>query len=111
MNKADLVRALASLSPEDLVEVFRGVANGFSARATTLYEGNPEENGMLAQPYADLSDLMEEASMVFESKTEVLPTSEAGDIFTDTAEGTVTPVLTASVTTTAKRTGSPWGNR
>lgn len=102
------------MSPEQLSELFNGLSLAFSNRANKVYEGNPEEHGVLAQPYADISDLLAEAAMAFDvGKTEILPSSDASDVFTqkvDDNTGTVSAAVKASTPTSPVRK-SPWGDR
>lgn len=66
MKTSEVIEYLAGLEPEELKSVFSELSKRFSERAETLYDQNPDENGLLAQPYADISDLMEAASVVFD---------------------------------------------
>ena len=56
---------IANMTPEDMVTTFSELSVLLENRAGTVYEGDPEQNGVLAQPYANLSDLMLEASGAF----------------------------------------------
>lgn len=102
------------MSPEQLTELFNGLAVSFGNRANLVYEGNPEEHGLLAQPYADISDLLAEAAMAFsDGKMEILPSSDASDVFTqkvDDNAGSVSAAVKAA-TSTAPARKSPWGDR
>ena len=111
-----IVAQIAAMSPEQLTELLRGLSAAFSARADKVYEINPEQHGVLAQPYSDLSDLLEEASMVFAAgKLDILPSSEASDVFTQKADdnaGLISATTPSPLGTPApRRPGSPWGNR
>ena len=106
MNKDELVTALLGLDPLSLKEIFARASRGFDQKAEALYDANPEENGLLAQPYSDLADLLETCSQVFENP---------GDAPVDTpAEVPQVQVatVTAAVTKQVKEAGNnPWGRR
>ena len=78
------------------------VADTFSEKAEAIYDQNPEENGLLAQPYADIADLVGEASMAFEAQAPV--DSPLPQAHTPSAQ-TVSQVVAKKVT------GNPWGGR
>jgi hypothetical protein len=103
----DLVQAVSTLNPTQIVEFFTALSTKLSARAESVYATDPESAGVLAQPYADLADLCEEASHAFANKDDVLSGSEAGDVFTQTAEDDEGLVRASA----PKRAGSPWGGR
>ena len=103
-TRDDVITYLQNAEPSELREVLARVADVFSEKAEALYDQNPEENGLLAQPYADIADLVGEASMVFEAQgqppVDVQPTS---------AHTAVAP--TVSQVVAKKVTGNPWGGR
>jgi hypothetical protein len=102
-TRDDVIAYLQNAEPTELREVLARVAEVFSEKAETIYDQNPEHNGLLAQPYADIADLVGEASMVFEAQgqppVDVQPTSA------HTAAPTVSQVVAKKVT------GNPWGGR
>ena len=108
-----LVAQIAALTPDQLTQLLHGLAVAFAARADKVYEGDPETNGALAQPYADLADLMEESSMVFAAgKDDILHSSEASDVFTQKVDDNA-GIISASTlkSVAATKPTSPWGNR
>ncbi len=106
MTREELVQALLALDPVSLRDTLARLAKGFDAKAEGFYDADPEENGLLAQPYSDLSYLMEMASQVFEQN----PTEGTID------EGPEAPqhepqTVTAAIAKKAMPTSNPWGRR
>jgi hypothetical protein len=106
-TREEVLAYFQKADPTELREVLAKVADAFSEKAEALYDKNPEENGLLAQPYADIADLVGEASMVFEGQApppvDVSPSSSQ-----------TPPVPTVSQVVAARKvkvTGNPWGNR
>lgn len=104
MTNSDVVKRLLSAQPSELRELFSMLHTEFAKKAESIYDENPEENGLIAQPYADLSDLMQEASAVFEEPELVLNSEPL-----DEGPTTVTQAVQASVQ--ARYKGNPWGSR
>lgn len=105
MNNQELITALLAAEPVALKEVFAALAKGFAQKAESIYDANPDENGLIAQPYADLSDLCSEASQVFEEPDESLASIDESMVMEEAAPATVTQAVEAR----AKL--NPWGNR
>lgn len=106
MNPQDVINALLAAEPLQIKEVFAALARGFGQKAEGIYDKNPDENGLIAQPYADLSDLCSEAAMVFEEPDESLATVDESF---DMEEAAVPTTVTQAVEARAKQ--NPWGNR
>lgn len=80
MNNAELIKAMLDMSPQDIKEVFDQLAKGFAEKAERIYDTNPEENGLLAQPYAFISDSCESISASFDESDDIsTPFEEAVD--------------------------------
>ncbi len=102
-TREEVLAYFQNSEPTELREVLARVADAFSEKAEAIYDQNPEENGLLAQPYADIADLVGEASMVFEGQPPVdAPVASAHT----PAAPTVSQVVAAR-----KVTGNPWGGR
>jgi len=106
MNNQELINALLASEPVALKEIFATLAKGFGQKAESIYDANPEENGLIAQPYADLSDLCSEASMVFEEPDTSLASIDESMDMEEAAPATVTQAVEARA-----KIGNPWGNR
>jgi hypothetical protein len=105
MNPQDVINALLNAEPLQIKEVFAALAKGFGQKAESIYDTNPEENGLIAQPYADLSDLCSEASLVFEEPDASLASIDESFDMEEATPATVTQAVEAR----AKL--NPWGNR
>lgn len=103
MNKDDLIKALVAYDPVTLREVFSLLAKGFAEKAEALYDQNPEENGTLAQPYADIADLCDEAAMVFDP-------AATGPVDSIEEKPQGQPV-TVTAAVTKRPSSNPWGSR
>jgi hypothetical protein len=106
MTPNEIINALLVAEPSTLKEVFAGLYSAFAKKAEDIYDANPQENGLLAQPYADLGDLMNEASNVFEEPEEPLVVDEA-PLIEQAAPTTVSQAVEAR----AKMVKDPWGGR
>lgn len=102
-TRDDVLAYFRSAEPAELREVLSRMADAFSEKAEVIYDQNPEQNGLLAQPYADIADLVAEASMVFESAAAVPIDVQAK------ATHTTAPTVSEVVAKTLK--GNPWGGR
>ena len=105
-TRDDVLAYFNSAEPAELRELLIGIADAFSAKAEALYDQNPEENGLIAQPYADIADLVGEASMVFEGQPTVAPVDAPPASAHTPSARTVSQVVAAR-----KVTGNPWGGR
>lgn len=103
MNTQDIINAILAADPSQLREVFATLHKGFAEKAEALYDQNPEENGLLAQPYADISDLCGEASLAFD-ETENQGAVDEQPVRQEAAPITVTQAIEA-------RAKNPWGGR
>jgi hypothetical protein len=99
MSTQEIINALLAAEPSALREVFSALHSGFAQKAEAIYDANPQENGLLAQPYADLSDAMATASVAFEE-----PAVDVGSERVESAPLTVTQAIEA-------RSRNPWGGR
>ena len=72
MNPSDLSSLLLEMDPEDISLFFKKLSLGLSAKAESIYSLNPEDNGALAQPYADIANLTSMAADVF-TKPMIVP--------------------------------------
>jgi hypothetical protein len=81
--------------------MFSTLSARFSEKAERLYDADPNENGLLAQPYADIADCCLEASTAFDDPDEVAMLDDAPE-----AVATVSSVVAASAPVK-----NPWGNR
>jgi hypothetical protein len=98
MTQEELVAAIAEMEPAELKALFEALAASMAVRAETVYDGDPEENGLLAQPYARIADAMGEAALAFEPPEPLVLADESA------------PTVTAAVR--ARVDGkSPWGGR
>lgn len=68
--KDELLASIASMQPEELTSLFESLAEAFSQRAEKVYDVDPDNNGLIAQPYARLADCMAEASRAFTDEAE-----------------------------------------
>ena len=66
MKTDDIVQAFATMTPDEIKDVCARLARVFAEKAEAKYDADPENNGRVAQPYADISDFMAEASFAFE---------------------------------------------
>jgi hypothetical protein len=89
---ATVAKTIASLSGPNLQEMFEALALEFSKRAEAIYDEDPENNGLEAQPFARIADACDTAAKSFYSTEEV---SE----------------LEASVPETSAKVINPWGRR
>lgn len=104
MKLDDIVQAFSEMTPEDLKETCGRLARVFANKAEDIYDRDPENNGEVAQPYADISDLMAEASEVFEEPEGQQPVDDA-----EVSANTEPRVPTLSEVTARK--SNPWGGR
>jgi hypothetical protein len=104
MTPESIVKALQVMEPEQLQKVFEQATRMFSNKAEALYDQDPENNGRLAQPYADLAMMMESAAMVWEEE-ESGPPVDGEELSADAQQ---TPKLSEVVSATR---GDPWGGR
>jgi len=92
-------------APEELRDVFGQLARVFSAKAEEIYDKDPHNNGLLAQPFGDLADLMGEASFVFEDSA---ATPAPSDL--DSApRAPQPPPTTVSAVVARQSTNKSWG--
>mgnify|MGYP001593860967 CR=1 FL=1 len=70
MKPEELVDIVSRMEPEALRDFCALAGRVFAAKAEAIYDQNPEENGDLAQPYADLADMFNEGAMVFDAPME-----------------------------------------
>ena len=106
MSNQEIINKLLTADAFALKEVFSALAKGFGQKAEKIYDENPEENGLIAQPFADLGDLCAEAASVFEEPEETLvddglPVEQSGPT-------TVTQAIQAQA---IAKIGNPWGGR
>lgn len=101
MTNQEIINGLLAADPASLREIFATLHGGFARKAEDLYDKNPEENGIIAQPYADLADVLHEASLVFEEPDGVL------DATPDVEQDMPTTVSQA----VEARVKNPWGGR
>lgn len=107
-TRDEVLAYFQSAEPAELRELLIGIADAFSAKAETIYDQNPEENGLIAQPYADIADLVGEASMVFEGQ----PSQLAPPVDAQPASAHTPSARTVSQVVAARKvTGNPWGGR
>ncbi len=66
---------LVNLPPQTIADELAKLATAFADKAEVLYDGDPENNGMVAQPYADV------ASMVFSASQAWDPEEDEKDSF------------------------------
>lgn len=105
MRPEEIVSAFESMEPEALKEVTGRLARLYTVLAENLYDKNPTENGLLAQPYADLASLFTEASQVFDE-----PSGPSAPLALDneSAPKQPAPVTVTSAAWKANERG-PWG--
>jgi hypothetical protein len=101
----ELVGAVMALEPNDLRELLDKLAASFAAKAEATYDKNPEENGPLAQPYADIADFLSQAAFSFESDQPAIDTDE------ESAQPAPTTVAAAVAMRTPATVKNPWGGR
>ena len=106
MSNQEIINKLLSASAFDLKEVFSALSKGFGQKAERIYDENPEENGLIAQPFADLGDLCAEASAVFDEPEEIAV--DDGLPVEQSAPTTVTQAIQAQA---IAKIGNPWGGR
>jgi hypothetical protein len=106
MTPEQLVEELQAMEPEHLKRTAELAARMFSEKAEAIYIRDPENNGMKAQPYADIAQLLTEASMVFDPETNEIsePVDEEAVIADTQRPSTVSEALEAS-------RKDPWGGR
>jgi len=102
-TKEEVIEFLSAAGPEDLRDTFATLATVFARRAEALYDKNPEDNGVIAQPYADLADTMSDASMVFEE--------QAPSLVDDEPAAEQLPLTVSAAVARNATAGSPWGKR
>ncbi len=68
MTPEQVVQALQSMEPEHLKRTAELASRMFGIKAEGIYDKDPENNGRQAQPYADIAQLLTEASLVFEEE-------------------------------------------
>ena len=100
MNIKEVVNMLLGAPPAELRELFALLHAEFAKKAEAIYDANPEENGLIAQPYADISDSMHEASAAFEEPEQMTLADEPEE-----APATVTQAVEARAKV------NPWGQR
>jgi hypothetical protein len=106
VNNQDIINKLLTSDAFSLKEVFSALAKGFGQKAEKIYDENPEENGLTAQPFADLGDLCAEASTVFDEPEEIAV--DDGFPVEQSAPVTVTQAIQAQA---IAKIGNPWGGR
>lgn len=70
MSDDDIINAMMAMDSTRLTGLFDKMARMFSVKAERVFAPNQEENGWLAQPYADLESLCAEAATVFQDVAE-----------------------------------------
>lgn len=92
MKTDEIVAAFEAMEPAQVREVLGALSRVFAVKAEAVYDKNPEENGLLAQPYADIADLLGEASLAFEADSAPV---DSPDEAPQTAPVTVTAAVAA----------------
>lgn len=107
MKVDDLVKAVVGLEPMALREFFDKAGSAFARKAEAVYDKNQEENGPLAQPYADIADLCNDAAFAFDED------AGAASLDSENAPSQAPPTtVTAAVELRTPPPGSnPWGGR
>jgi hypothetical protein len=100
----DIIQAISTMTPEEIMNLTERLARVFAEKAESIFDQDPEKNAPLAQPYADISDAMSDASMAFTEPEGTLPVDEAPVSANTTPR---TPKL-AEVTGTAKKSWGGW---
>lgn len=98
MTTQQIISALLVAESSELKEVFAALAKGFSEKAESLYDANPEENGLIAQPYAEIADTCLSASLAFDEPEDSAPIEEEPQ-----------PVTVSAVVERSMQ--NPWGRR
>jgi hypothetical protein len=98
MTTKEVAAAIVAMDPVDLKDLFAELHKGFFAKAEKIYDANPEENGLLAQSYSDLSSACQDATTSFDEVDNGLPFEEVVD-----APG--------PTTVSAFVSGNPWRGR
>lgn len=76
MKTDDIIEAFTKLTPEELVDVTSRLARLYAEKAESIFDQDPEKNAPLAQPYADVSDAMSDASLAWTPDDDVMPVDE-----------------------------------
>ena len=101
-----IVKAFQEMTPEQIKQALSAVSRALASKAESLYDQDPENNGRLAQPYADISLMMETASQVWDEEED--PAIEEEDDFAQPPEQVEKPVTVTQAVTAAK---DPWSGR
>lgn len=105
MNAKEVLTMMLSAEPAELRELFANLHAEFAKKAEAIYDANPEENGLLAQPYADIADFMQQASGVFEEPEQLVLDDAPLESMAEPMPETVTQAVEA------RAKGNPWGRR
>lgn len=101
MTPDQICQALQQMGPAELKSAAAQVAKMFADKAEAIYSKDPENNGRIAQPYADMAHLFEEVSLVFEE--------DEPDIDDEPKTANTRPI---TVTQALESRGTdPWGGR
>lgn len=106
MTPESIVKALQVMEPEQLQKVFEQATRMFANKAEALYDQDPENNGRLAQPYADLAMMMESASLVWEEEEGQQAPVDGEELSANAPQQP--PKLSAVVSANRE---DPWGGR
>ena len=94
---------LVNSSPEVISEYITRMAEAFAKKAEETYDLDPEQNGEVAQPYADLANHLDQASLVWDNDEEPM---DPDFIFNE--PDPAAPTVTAKAAAETKR--NPWGS-
>ena len=108
MTPEQLVQALQSMEPHHLQQTAELASRMFSQKAEAIYDQDPENNGRKAQLYADIAQLLTEASMVFAPVEEMVSAAVVDDELP--MPNTQRPT-TVTQAVEAREVKDPWGGR
>ena len=106
MTPEQLGMKLASLDPSALRSALEATSRALSAKAEQVYTLDPNNNGPLAQPYADAASLLDDAVRVFDTAGSVVTIPEPVDTW-------IAPDMPSPTTpdepSTVESSDNPWG--
>lgn len=116
MTPEQIVAALQAMNPEQLQKTMELATRAFTQKAEALYDQDPENNGLVAQPYAELATMFESGAMIWDEPEDALPIDDE-ELTVDTAPSPVSQATGLSLGAgglslrPAPKVTNPWGGR